>query len=535
MSGTDRDHHSSRDISRRELLRRTAAAGLSVSAGSAFLAKAASAESSLAAVGSAQPKRGGHLRVGMVGAGSGESFNPALASANVIGLVRAYQVFDTLVRATPDPAKLAPGLATAWTTNAKATVWQFKLRPGVTFHDGKSLTVDDVIYSLRFMARPQNQAAPSVANILLRDLKKAGSHTVVIPLRTPDLLFPYNLTGASNAIVRTGAKNFTNPVGTGGFQFVSLVPGQRSICKRNPNYWDNGKPYVDTLEIISIDDDTARLNALLGGQIDVMAQLPYTQARAQISSGRIKLLNTPSVVPYAFYVRTDVKPFTDVRVRQALKLIPDRQALVNVALDGFGTVANDLFGKGLPSYASSIPQRHQDIPQAKALLKSAGEEGLRITLNTAPIVAGFVEAATLFAQQAKLAGVTIDVKTNPASAYWDPSLLYLKQSFAQTQWNTSTLAQFYGFALGPRASLNETHWRNAAFAKLLQEAISATDARTAADRWLKVQKIQWNEGGYIMYANINILDASSRAVIGIVPSRSNNLGMPTGFIDASFA
>jgi peptide/nickel transport system substrate-binding protein len=534
MSSTDEDDLSFRDISRREFLRRTAAAGLSASAGGAFLAKGASAESRLAALGAAQPKRGGNLRVGMVGAGSGESFNPALSGANMIGAARAYSIFDTLVRNTPNPALIAPGLAVEWSHNARATAWQFRLRPDVTFHDGKPLTPEDVIYSLRFMGAPSNGAAPVVANISMKDLKKTGPSTVVVPLKSPDVLFPYNLTGCVNAIVQDGAKDFTHPIGTGGFRFVSLVTGQRSICSRNPNYWDDGKPYVDTLEIVSIDDDSARLNALLGGQIDVMAQLPFTQARSQQSGHQINVLSTPSVVPYAFYVRTDVKPFNDIRVRQALKLIPDREALINIALDGWGTVANDLFGKGLPYYASSIPQRHQDIDQAKALLRRAGYPNLRVTLNTSPVAAGFVEAATLFAQQAKQAGVRIDIKTNPANAYFDPSLLYTKQSFAQTEWNASTLSQFYNYALSAHPADNETHWHNPAFWKLLQEAISATDASTARSRWFEVQEIQWNQGGYIMYANIDIIDASSLNVIGITPSRIANLGLPTGLIDASF-
>jgi peptide/nickel transport system substrate-binding protein len=471
----------------------------------------------------------------MVGAGSGENFNPFLSGPNLIGIVRAYQVFDTLVRATPDPAKIAPGIALEWSHNPSATVWKLKIRPNVTFHNGKALTLDDVIYSLRAMGAPQSQAAPQVADVALRDVRKSGKDTIIIPLTAPDVLFPYNLTLSNCAIVAAGAKNFTHPIGTGGFAFQSLVPGQQSVCTRNPHYWDDGKPYVDSLEIASIDDNTARLNALLGGQIDVMGNMPFAQARAQSKSNQITVLNSPSVSPYAFYVRTDVSPFTDVRVRQALKYVADRQALINVALDGYGVIANDLFGKGLPFYASDIPQRVQDIDKAKFLLKQAGRENLQVTLYTAEVVAGFTEAATLYAQQAKKAGITVNLKTSPANAYWDPSLLYLKQPFAQTQWIANTLQVFYVQALGPKAPLNETHWKDPKTNKLLHEATTATNPSTAAEKWHAVQEIQFNTGGYLMYTNVNIIDATSTKVKGIVPTRSINLGMPTGFFDTYFA
>jgi peptide/nickel transport system substrate-binding protein len=123
---------------------------------------------------------------------------------------------------------------------------------------------------------------------------------------------------------------------------------------------------------------------------------------------------------------------------------------------------------------------------------------------------------------------------NPKNAYWDPSLLYLKQSFAQTEWNASSLPQFYNYAVAPTASLNETHWKNPKASKILLEALSATNAKVAADRWHEVQKIQWDQGGYIMYANISNIDAVSKKVTGITPSKVYSLGMPTGLAEASF-
>src|SRR5262249_3898369 len=159
---------------------------------------------------------------------------------------------------------------------------------------------------------------------------------------------------------------------------------------RNPSYWQEGKPYVDELEDISIDDDSARLNALLAGEIDLMTQLPFVQARAHKTRGDIQVIDPPSPSAQVFVMAIDLAPFQGKRVPQALRLIPDRQALIVGALAGFGTPGNDLVGAGLP-YFDDLPVRHQDLEQAKSLLKAAGQEGLTVTLHTSNIVPGFVE------------------------------------------------------------------------------------------------------------------------------------------------
>jgi len=523
---------SSTPLSRRRLLEGAAAGGLGLYG--AGLVDARLLDAALAAV-DQRPKRGGRLRVGLVGAGKDESLNPARATSNVIGLVRTFNLYDRLVRYVPDLSRLAPGLAVEWTPNDDFTVWQFKLRPDVVWHDGKAFTADDVVYSLRRAGRPDNADNRSVANVRLDGVRKVNKLTVKVPLKQSDTLFPYLLGAAGASIIAKGATDFTKPVGTGGFMFDSFRPGERSLFSKNPNYWDDNKPYVDELEIISIDDDTARLNALRSGQIDVLGNLPFALAKTVSRSGQFKLIDTPGLTPYLFYMRVDSKPFDDVRVRKAMKLIVDRQAMIDVALSGFGGVANDLVGKGLPFYAKSLPQRKQDIEQARFLLKQAGYDRLQVTLTTSAIGAGLVEAGTLFAEQAKAAGVTVKLKNVPANAFFDSSLQYLKIPFASSYWLVSNLSNFYLGALTTKAPYNETHWRKPSFDKLLREAMSATDEAVAREKWFQVQKLQYEQGGYLVWANVNNTDAAARRVRGITPSRAYPLGMPTGFINAWLA
>lgn len=474
------------------------------------------------------PIRGGRLRVGMVGAGKSESFNPSTAVSAIINMARVCAVFDPLVDIGPN-LDLRPALATEWSHDASARKWTFKLRSGVLWHDGKPFTADDVVYSLRWMAEPDNQLSAAVANVAKSTAVNPG--TVLITLKQPDLMLPHALGGTW--IIQKGTTDFARPVGTGPFVFESLTPGQRSVCKRNPHYWSPGKPYVDELVIQSIDDDTARVNALLGGQLDVLCQMPFSQAKVYERSTAIRLLNSPSVAAQAFYLAVDKPPFDDVRVRQALRLLVDRKQLVDVALHGYGTVANDLFGSGMQYYLSALPQRQRDVAKAKALLAEAGQANLTITLETSAVAPGMVEAAALFAQQAKEGGVTIKVTQVDSASYFDPTVQYLKRPFGQTFWaGFSSLSGFYQYAVLPDAPGNETHWHNDHTTSLYNAAISATDPAAAAEAWGDLQQEQYDSGGYIWWANINNVDAVSSRVGGITPSRYLSIGLPSGLANA---
>src|SRR5262245_5626068 len=223
-------------------------------------------------------KRGGVLRVGHVGAGKGESFNPGRGGA-WIDTSRQYQLYDPLTRVEPDLTQ-SPGLALEWNPNEEATVYEVKLRPDVVFHNGKSFTADDVIYTLRQMGDEKHLGHFAVTNINLNDLKKIDDLTLQIPLKSPNADLAGSFVNGTTVIVQDGETDFTHPVGTGPFKFDTFTPGERSHSLANKDYWEEGKPYVDAWEDISIDDEDARLNALLSGEIDAMSQLGYPQATA---------------------------------------------------------------------------------------------------------------------------------------------------------------------------------------------------------------------------------------------------------------
>ena len=407
-----------------EFLQRGAAAG------AALALPGFASQSALAAIGES-PKRGGKLIVGFVGGGDKETLDPHLALAD-IDFGRGLNLFDRLTRFMPD-LSVQPLLAESLEPNSKGTLWQIKLRSGVTWHDGKPFTADDVLYTYRRIIGKKLIGASRLSALDLAGAKKVNDLTISLPLKSPFADLPAMLAEVWLSIVQNGATKFTNPIGTGPFKFTSWSPSRQSLFSKNENYFVSGKPYLDQVQMVSIEDNTARLNALLNGQIDALVNLDFVQAKAHKDDKNLNLIVAKAPFTVPIYMRLDREPFKDKRVRQALRLVVDREQLVQNVLSGFGTVGNDLFGKGTPNYASSIPQRKHDPERAKALLKQAGHDGLNLTLYTSSAAPGMLESATAFAQQAKAANVNIKLIKTPADTYYSGQY-YLKVAMGQTNY-----------------------------------------------------------------------------------------------------
>jgi peptide/nickel transport system substrate-binding protein len=506
----------SEGLTRRRLIERAAAAGIVVGSSGLLGAGERAFAASLAT-----PKRGGRLRVGMVGGGQSETLDPNLA-VSTIDTCRVLTLYDLLVHSKPD-LSIEMRLATAFEPNKSATKWTIKLRKGVVWHDGKPFGADDVMYTLRRIAASKtNGALPAVQPFDLKAMRKVNPQELELPLHYPIADLAPSFVFYPLVMVQNGAKNFKQPVGTGAFMADKFKPGQGSLFKRNPHYWMHGLPYVDEVEIQSIPDPQARLDALVSGQVDAVEQLSYAQAKQHLAQKDIRVLvgNGPQIVPIT--MSADLKPFSDVRVRQAFRLIADRPALIKSAQFGFGALGNDLAGKGLKWYASDIPQRHQDIDKAKFLLKQAGHEKLNVTLYSSTAIAGMLESATVFAQQAKQAGVSVQVNNGPPDTYFASK--YLKWAFGQTNWPAIPIPNWINESLTQKAFYNETHWHKPSFDQLVLKAQGEQDEAKAKELWHEVQKILWDQGGYLIWGFTPFLDGVSKKLNGVQPSGFFALG-----------
>ena len=523
----DRANHGGEDqrdlerrITRKQFIGGAAAAGAFFAAPGLLAACGkASTTSNSTALGS--PRKGGRLRVAMVSGGATEMLDPNACVAN-IDAARARSLFSTLTYLKPDQS-LEMWLADSFEPNADATEWTVRLREGPTWSDGTPLVADDLIWTLNRIASPTGWffGASVVASIDLKAMRKLDKRTVRMPLKQPIAEFPMQFWTHQMSVVKNGQASFKKPITMGPFRYVSFTPGQSSVFTRNPDYWVPSVPYVDELELISISDPGARLGALLGGQVDAIDQLTYEQAKSQGSGGSIQVLNGKGSNMVPIYMAVDLDPFKDVRVRQAMRLIADRPQLIASAQQGFGEVGNDLYGKGLLNYDDQLPQREQDIEQAKSLLAAAGQADLKVALYTSQVAPGMLESATVFAQQAKAAGVTISVNKEPTDSYF--GVKYLKQNFAQTQWLTIPIYSQYAQCLAPGAPYGETHWNDPAWTALWADATAELDPAKRKDKYFALQKILYDDGGYLVWGFYPSLDGLANNVHGVIPDPTNEL------------
>lgn len=467
------------------------------------------------------PVRGGTLRVGVVSNGAAETLSPLTAIAYP-DIMRIYNLYDPLYFPTPG-GKVKGALVESGEPNADATVWTLKLRRGVTWHDGKDFTADDVVYTIkRSWGNKKNIFNAALATVVDFDnVKKLDSHTVEVALKTGLSEFP-SITCSQNCyIVQDGTTDFNNGVGTGPFKLKSFAAGKRSEFVANKDYWIEGRPYVDALVIdSSYSADPTRLRALLGKDLDIVPGVAPTLARANARSGRIVLGNQPGPGFVGLVMRVDSGPFKDPRVREALKLIPDRKQYNRAVYSGYGVPSNDCPGYTNQYWAKDL-KSPQDLEKAKSLLKAAGQEGLRFALPTSTVVPGQSETATLFKQAAKGAGVNVDVKQYPPSTYYTAQIGFFTRPISVTYFNTgvNSLTSFYVTSILKGGPYNESHsGEDPAQNQLLLDALGEVDPGRAADKWHAVQEQQNKSGAYVIPATSNWVDAYSPSVRGVQTS-----------------
>ena len=478
---------------------------------------------------SATPKRGGVLRVGMTSGGADDTIDPLVWPTNMDGL-RVFQLYDSLT-ALDKQAQPQLALAEEFTPNANATEWTVRLREGVTFHDGKPLTIDDVIYTYKLVANPKN---PLTGFVLLgpvdvANIKKLDSRTMRVPCHSPYESFFASQACYQFFIIPEGSNPETVRVGTGPFKFESFTPGEQSTFTRNDNYWQTGLPYVDKVVISDYADDTSQVNGLISGQLDLIGALLGDDIPA-IKTGGCDVLVENGGAYGPFTMRVDQPPFDDIRVRQAMRLVVDRPEMLDLVFGGYGLIGNDLFAPFDPSYDHALPQRHADIEQAKFLLKQAGHEHLTVTLVTSDIGAGSIKAAQVFAEQASAAGVTVNLQQVPVSTLYGPN--YLKWTFAQDVWTYYPYLPNAQETFIKGAVFNECHVNNAKYTRLFNEANATVNDGLRTELIHEMQTLEYNgeASGYIVPYFIPSIDGFTKHVHGLTPSDTSN---PLGGFDLS--
>ncbi len=505
-------------ITRREFMTRVSAIGLAAAVSPALLGSTAEA---------AGPKKGGRMRIGSTGGSTTDSLDPGTLVSNHNQLVN-FQTRNCLVEVDHN-YNVIPELAESWEASPDAATWRFKLRKGIEFHNGKTMTVEDVIESINHHRGKDTKSAAKGIVESIKDIKADGKDTVVFTLAGGNADFPFIVSDYHLTVFPAGTKGpeFQKGIGTGGYILKDWEPGVRAFATRNPNYWKEGRAHIDEVETLSIVDTNARTNALKTGQIDLMDRPELKTLHLMKRSPGIQIVKKTSTTHYSIPMLTTIKPYDNNDVRLGLKYACDREQMVKTILRGYGSVGNDHPIASIQKYYdSALPQRGFDPDKAKYYIKKAGLKDHTFKLHAADAAfAGAVDAAILYKESAAKAGINIKVVREPDDGYW--SNVWIKKAWCMCYWGgRATPDWMYSTAYADGVSWNDTLWKHKQFNKMLVEARAELDEDKRGKIYAEMQSIVSNEGAVVipMFADI-VLAASDKLKFKNFASNSNLDGL----------
>ena len=440
----------------------------------------------------------------------------------------AYHIFAVYNRLidVDDNFQVIPELAESWGVSDDGKTWTFKLRKGVKFHDGSDFDANDVVYTFkRFWDPDVASGAPAVLGFLSPDgVKAVDSHTVSFTTKDPVAEFPVLITNKFTNIVAEGAKHEDLRLkgnGTGPFMQEQFEPNAPvRVFKANPNYWNKGQPKAKCIRVTVAQEPVTAVSAIKAGEVDLVLNVDPSVISALKDDPSVKLLETGASNSMTVSMWVDTAPFDNVKVREALKLVVDRQAMVDTVLLGFGEVGadNPVPLKSPSSYVKEAPKR--DIEKAKQLLKEAGHaNGLKIDLYTAEGVPGMVRMAQVYAEMAKEAGINVNVIVTPPDSFWDDT--WLKQPLLTSAWSMRPPGEGLAVAYTQTAKWKETHWERPDYDALLLKANTTVDPAARTKLYQDAGELLASEGGLILPMFVHQVIALRAKCSGYEPRAQN--------------
>ena len=493
-------------LSRREFLGRAMAAGLTLAVADKLFTESAEA---------AEPKRGGHLKLGLEGGAATDSKDPAKFLSQFMFCVgRCWG--DMLVESDPLTGAAVPALAESWEPSKDAAIWTFKIRKGVKFHNGKELTIDDVVATLK---RHTDKASESGALGVLGSIKeiKADGADLVLTLSEgnadmPLLLTDYHLVIQPNG----GVDDPLASIGTGPYKLTSFEAGVRATFEKNADDWRTDRGYVDSVEIIGMNDATARIAALSSGQVHYINRVDPKTVDLLKRAPTVEILSTAGRGHYVFIMHCDKAPFDNNDLRLALKYAMDRETMVQKILGGYGKVGNDFpINSTYALFPEGIEQRAYDPDKAAFHYKKSGHSGSVLLRTSEVAFPGGVDAAVLYQESCKKAGIEIEVKREPGDGYWTE--VWNKQPFSLSYWGgRATQDQMYSTAYVSSADWNDTRFKRPDFDKMIVAARGELDQDKRKKMYRDMGLMMRDEGGLLVPFFNQYIDASGQGVQGWV-------------------
>jgi peptide/nickel transport system substrate-binding protein len=481
------DELRARKIGRREFMRRGAIVGMSIPT-LGFLASACGVSTedleSKDKPQTRKPKPGGTVRVGQQQPSG--AIDPVTVN-NQGGLVVLGQTGEYLIwsdtKLNPEPR-----LAESWKPNEDGSVWTFKLRKGVKFHNGKTMDAEDVASTFERLADPEggSNALSVFTGVLSKGGAKAiDANTVEFQLDAPNGNFPY-LTSSDNYNAIILPKDYDGDwektfIGTGPWKLERFEQGVGVTLVPNRDYWAPGRAALaDKAEIVFYANEQGLVLGFQGNEVDVVVQFSVSGGKALLTDPTVITTELPSSAHRQIHMRTDKEPFSDKRVRQAMALLVDRRALVDGLLDTKSDYGNDSPFAPVYRTTAEVEQRQKDVAKAKELLAAAGkEDGFSVQLSTWQ---GFEmpDLAQLIQQNVRAAGINVGLSITDSTSY------YGEATFGNSRWLDSTLGiteyghrgvpnVLLGAPLNSKGTWNSAHFKNERYDKLVKDYVASVD------------------------------------------------------------
>ncbi len=444
------------------------------------------------------------------------------------------QTGEYLALSDPD-LHLRPLLAESWQPNRDGSIWTFKIRRGVKFHDGRTLTSADVVATIDRLADPANGSVALSA--FAGSLSKGGSKaidesTVEFHLDAPNGSFPYLVSSDNyNAIILPAGHDggFERSfIGTGPFRLERFTPKARASFVRNPDYW-GAKALPDRTLFIFYDSIQAQILAMQGEQLDVLLHAPVQGSQALLADPHLNILALKSSAHEQVHMRADKGPFADARVRRAMALCLNRENLVKGLFRGMAVPGND--SPFAPIFAATdpqVPQRRQDIRQAKELLQAAGvANGFKATLTTERFVE-MPDYAVIIQNAVRQIGVRLSLNVEEQSAYFG------RATFGQSDWLDSEMGIedyahrgvpniFLTATLSSHGTFNAAHFKNPEYDRLVAGYIAALDPAAQRDAAGRIQRLLLDETPVIAAYFYDWLSVTTKHIRGVRPTAMGHL------------
>ena len=510
-----------RGATRRELLQMMLASGVALSAGGLVLGRA---ERALAAT----PVSGGAFKAAGWSSSTADTLDPAKASLST-DYVRCCSTYNRLTFLDKSGS---PQMELAESVESKdAKVWTIKLRKGVTFHNGKELTADDVVYSLKRHLDPAVGSKVAKIAAQMTGFKAIDKTTVEVTLADPNADLPTILALHHFMIVADGTTDFSKGNGTGAFVMETFEPGVRSIGLKNKNYWKSDKPYLDSFEFFAISDDNARVNALISGDINLAASVNPRAAKLVESQSGFGLSKSTSGNYTNLNIRLDMEPGAKKDFVTGMKYLVNREQIVKSALRGLGEIGNDQPVSSANFYHNNdLKAKAFDPEKAKFHFDKAGLLGQSIPVIASDAATSSIDMAMIIQAAGEAIGMKLDVQRVPSDGYWDNYWLKAPIHFGNIN-PRPTPDILFSLLYASNAPWNESQYKSEKFDKMMIEARGLLDQDKRRQIYNEMQTMISEEAGTIIPAYLSDVDAISSKVKGL---EANPLGGMMGYAFAEY-